>query len=1532
MRYQDNHLFQGLRQDNFPIRQKSEFLWEAHNVRLTARDGNTMLSITNERSTESLLNFSKAQYIGHSVIGNYLIVFVKEDEDYIYRVNLDELNKNTNLPPTILYKGNLNFNKEFPIQAISDYESKLVQKVYWTDGLNPPRLINVVKPELRYTNPSEHYDINKGYSDIYKDAPFNFIQELTLEEEVSIVKTLGAGLFPAGTVQYVCTYYNKYQQETNPFYVSELLYTSHQDRAGSPDEKVHNSFNIEIKKPDTKFDFLRIYSIVRTSLDSTPTCKRIVDIDLSKVTKEDTISYLDNNLSGDIIDPQSLLYKGGNNIIADTILAKDNTLFFGNIKYDRPSLSNFTINNAPLTDHYINDKTDNIIGGAYRKVLLPTDAENRWNNQLNLGNTSTFKYGQTYRFGLQFQYKTGEWSEPIYINDFKNPNKASIVKEDDKTYLKLPTMLHKVCPLMCDILIEQGFKKVRPLIVLPSVNDYDILCQGIINPTVFNIQSRNNNAPFVQASWNIRPFNGRHMTEGPIQGLQVAEFRHLFPVKDEIQNTVFCLDSFDTEDITEPFYPTLEDVYHEKNKDNKKDIRGDEFKTPFFVDQSILTLNSPDIEFNDAIINNINGDYTINLVGFGGISQNVFSSKIETSSPTAGADSEGVKETTLISNNGEHNNNYYLGYNDLILDDVDDNKVVPLNYYNDVNWCVYTWHRQGSLNNDINRQDDTTRTGVLKKKVFAQYKYIDTIIPLETPIELSKDKISQIQLFNSNEVSLLKIPKDKESDIYLNYYGNVDTLLSSNIPYSSFFETNAKAVMQIPTNGDYVNFALALTDGTRGTFKVVGDYSSSFITLEGIVVSHKSKLVNFYNVPLKLQNSDTDKYIHVTLQAKYEGDSDAAIDSVLTVTSLTVLPSSEIELSTSTGTIFGNNPKITMKESKDIITSIAYSRQQVGNKESGKGLKHPKEPVRMKYKSTPHLVFALQHDTFERKLTEEEKKEGVSPFLDYRWPLPTLVDYSIPANIIDKQNWIEGDIKAKELELKSIIGGTSIPATLYIAEVCNNINKDKQFGGTSPEALQDNMWIPAGKAVPLVKDKATVIEWLWGDTWYQRFDCLKTYPFTQEDINQVVEIVSFMCESRVNLDGRYDRNRGLLDNTNVSPINFNKINTVYSQKNNFFTYRIFDKDYYKVTQFPNQILWSTVKNPDSEIDAYTNLTLASSLNLDGTKGKVTSINSINDIIITFQEKATSRILFNSRVQIQTSDGVPIEIANSQKVEGTRYISDTIGCQDKFSAVTSPLGVYFIDSNSDSIYIVADSIINLGNKLGNMYWARNNHSDSTWKPFNTDYNNGIRLYYNPKFNEIYFNPGLDNNSNRNTLCYSEEIGQFTSTFDYNGAAMFNYNADLYSLALDSVGNLTLWKHESGNGYNSLFGTTRPFYISFISNDTPMESKIFDTVELRSDLFKDNVLSNNNSHLNQIEKPFNYIQVTNEYQDTGVVELTSSRMRKKLRTWRISIPRNKDSRHRIVNNWAKITLGRDNKDGRVIGNDLTILHDLDVNYTI
>ena len=161
------------------------------------------------------------------------------------------------------------------------------------------------------------------------------MRTINLKESVTIVRdTVDNVSFAPGVVQYAFTYFNKYGQESNIFYTSPWHYISFNNRGASPEDNVSNSFNIEISNVDNKFDYLRIYSIHRTSINSTPTVRIVADL----APNGNKVTYTDNGLSGDSIDPTILLYVGGEEAVFGTMTQKDNTLFLGNINVKRKVL------------------------------------------------------------------------------------------------------------------------------------------------------------------------------------------------------------------------------------------------------------------------------------------------------------------------------------------------------------------------------------------------------------------------------------------------------------------------------------------------------------------------------------------------------------------------------------------------------------------------------------------------------------------------------------------------------------------------------------------------------------------------------------------------------------------------------------------------------------------------------------------------------------------------------------------------------------------------------------------------------------------------------------------------------------------------------------------------------------------------------------------------------------------------------------------------------------------------------------------
>ena len=473
----------------------------------------------------------------------------------------------------------------------------------------------------------------------------------------------------------------------------------------------------------------------------------------------------------------------------------------------------------------------------------------------------------------------------------------------------------------------------------------------------------------------------------------------------------------------------------------------------------------------------------------------------------------------------------------------------------------------------------------------------------------------------------------------------------------------------------------------------------------------------------------------------------------------------------------------------------------------------------------------------------------------------------------------------------------------YLADLCvkdPDVSPYEAYNG-SKDIIAQYSFIPAGSTVKLSEGNVT-LRGIRGDTYYQRWDCLKTFPYSTDDKNQYIDITSFFIESRINLDGRYDKQRGLKYNLGVLNTNFNLINKSYTQRNNFFSYRQIEDE--GVNNFPNQITISKTKVLGEDIDSWTNITLASVFDLDGDKGKLNAIRKINNDLYCFQDSGISRLLYNSRVQINTSDGVPIEIANSSKLQDKQYLSDSIGCQNKWAIKSTPSGIYFVNTYNSELYRINDKGITpiSQNKFKNYFTQL---SSNVWSPSLWNYNNAkdfidsIKLEYDSTTSDLYI-------INKDTaLAYNELLGEFTSFYDY-GSVLYWINLEDKSLQIYNDGIYEAYKGDYGTFKGEINSSA---VIEFIANGDFDSDKIFETVELTtSDIAKIN-------NWKADYYPFDTLEVSNEYQ-RGKNEASSTTVKKKFRTWRWQIPRNSKkneediitNRDRIRNMWAKIRLNK------------------------
>lgn len=1539
---QSKHLFQGMNRDLSDDKQKGIFYIDAHNIRITAREDTTLLSVTNEKGNKALHNQENyGSYVGHAVLNNYLVLFtILNDKSYIWRLTIDN---STVTEATVLYSGNLGFDSKHTIETLVDYETEEIQKVYWTDGINQPRMINIVSNNIRDN----------------VDTQFDFVPEVFTgvddNLEVKVDKLLdNEGIFAAGTIQYFISYYSKFGQETNIVWQSPLLYISPKDRGGNVSETIANSFRLTIKNPSSNFDYIRVYSIQHTGQDTDLIGKKVIDLKVPSATNE--VVYIDRGIEGESVNPVDLFYKGGIPTAIGTMSAKDQVLFLGNI----------TLNNNQKVSDEIKEAVKNIPIIYRREPAYELDDPSgklySYENQLNETKQSTlvdyysslievnhtiksFKYLETYRFGLQFQDKWGRWTEPCWIEDVQNDKSPLIYKfESDgelKPYVYLPIagLTGSFDNDLLDMLEAEGYVKVRPLVVLPNEAERECVAQGVLCPTVYNLGDRKTNSPYAQPSWFFRPYEGTYKCEdsgshnsNDSKGMALP-YLHNSVIQGKISRFS------EIEKAPEVQVPPCKRAYYNGEPIDNQDNN-------FFIDQSILTLNSPDIDFNNYVIDTSNYGFrivgAIDVTGFAGslilqtsTAPNDFykttdfghiaaSGRVGYGRPQIQNKAEGYLSTYIQQTNisGEgwcimgaggywYDTPYTLWFNTDYEGGSSKSAYVYPSAFR-YHFKVFPWQAAGSLNNtsdlsEINLDDyfDNTvtageysiprNTANLQKKILANLRYSSYTQYIGS---LDYD-VTDVEILNTDISDTVNITTPQGRKIY---YTNIDKLLEAPI------NTLNTMISNLPS-GLYTDYTDLIDNDV---FKQKYDWdifitdNDAFNTDAGISTETNSNSIGHVlrrNMCYGFNGSNNQV-------AKYDTESDDYGWTDLYGGAMVQGGPGETAL------------KINSKLStKCTATSITYR--------SGKHAVIALDNEGDHYSILPRIkhYFNGNEVRIVGELPNPDNKYiygvgGYNESTGYYNPNPNHQGNRAPLSKYVWEDVVRTPVQ-KTINLYSTSDfnlsdkGVILLGEIYRKEILN------KFGGNTDDALEHNVWIPAGESITLstLRDNFYELKWKEGDTYFQRYDCLKTYPYSNESMNNIVEILSFMCETRVNVAGRYDKNRGLIDNTFITNENFNLINKAYTQDDNFFSYKITD-DRFKLNKFKTQITWTKVKSAGALIDNWTNLTLQNTLDLDGDKGELVSLNRYNNDVIAFQPKGISQIKFNSNVQVATNTGEPIELANSGRVEGKRYLFENIGCQNKWSICEDEFGViFFIDNYSKSIFRLSnEGIVSLTDSKGFREWMEKVNTTDSWVPYkyNEEYrtSQAFRTFYDKTFKDVYFV------NDRECLVYSEALGQFISFMSYNFTnAMFNIGDGFYAIER------SIYKQFAGD-YNNIYGKIKDYDITFIDNQIPEMNKIFTNLEYRSDTYVEDTLKH--------DETFNTIRVWNEYQDSGEVDINTlldrpyiSDLQKKFRVWRIQLPRDRSNiLNRINNTWARIKL----KKSVVAKNEKTVLHDALVGYYI
>lgn len=1369
-----------------------------------------------------------------------------------------------------LYEGNLNFDIEHPIEGIFNLETDNTQKVYWIDGINPLRTINIV----------EEQSIKNDWTDI----SFDVNQEVqTLEKtHVTIQKTeAGNGSFPGGTVQYFITYLNSNGIESPIVYISPKYYTSKNGGdALSSEEICSNTFTIKVKNINTHFQYINLYSVI-TSGYSSREAKLVSSIKINK--NKNYTALIDNNTGGEAINLSDLLFKTNTGIVPNAIGVKQNTLFLGNYKLQQ---KNYDIEEEDRENLKLDLNRLLTIEETY--IPYPSIIENNlypynsYNKERNSNEIKHFKGGEYYRLGIIFKDAKGNTSCPVFIQDIKMDKYPIIVEDEDQevgTYVfRVPLYQEpQIAEFLKDTMDKYNYTTIVPVIVYPSINERTVLCQGVLNPAVCSYEERQNvNGNFASSSWFFRPIQLKQMnTLIASTDSSPVEFRHMFG----IASSAYTQDAkMMDEGLEYPVYGTF--------------LNEEKFSTfglplSYTVDNTILTLNSPDLELSEELDNFDFTNCKCRIVGYIPI------------------DSRRSYHTMAA--------NHALDFQDNIK-----------TYFNTDGYNKASQHIVGSKF----RLD------------LGSTHYVDSDNPLPSPGPSIYEDIN-IYPWN-NSILHKKYTEEDIEKIVENRYGSEYVVYESHPVEQGVLEYNRTSNLLISSRTRYLNHPVDFYNEDKGEARVK-DADTIIYTHNGVTTP---KLFNSKEyVPMYIPHPNDN-----AVEVLYSGNVDRIINSE-------ILDGSDdlkchIQYKSAKHLVFG------IKYSRDddyrfqvhqilptpfVISTVSNSWKQVANSVEDYALSNF-------WNQEDYVVY--EQDLY-HKTMYQSNNDGYDGY-DWGW-----FNYSKSHERTD--SWYADGIIQDAIELLDYTGNpyynyttgimSSFPRNgsfdynlkdmgiLWLGEIYKDIPEDQRFGGNTEEAFLNNKWYIAGPEIAAenLSSGLGVIEWLEGDTYFQRYDTLKTYSGSTENKNNVTEILSFFCESRVNPDSRYDNNRNKQDNTPMTPQNFNLVNPAYSLQNNFtdvISYSIIPEYISENTNFPSDIVWSLSKKTGERIDTWTKINTVSSISLNSSYGKINAIKNINDSLLVFQDKGISNILYNENVQIASTTGMPIEIANSGKVDGYRILSNQYGCVNKWSIQNTKKGLYFIDDYTKNIVFFNGQFKSLSREKGFDSWISDyidNASQAFTQTTQSKFGN-IITHYDKITDDVYFTTDTE------SLNFSEVLDEFQSFLSYNRTcALVNLKGKSYLLknTYDNYTNNYQYEiHKMYEGdYNNLLNSQCSYGIELLVNPEPTEDKIFNTIEFRADSWE------RGSQLSD-SITFNQLNVTTEYQSgTSFLDYRKgypSTLKRKFRIWRANIPRDTSystissyptSRNRIRNTWAKVGLWKFDSD-----KEKTVLHDIQVNYFV
>ena len=510
-----------------------------------------------------------------------------------------------------------------------------------------------------------------------------------------------------------------------------------------------------------------------------------------------------------------------------------------------------------------------------------------------------------------------------------------------------------------------------------------------------------------------------------------------------------------------------------------------------------------------------------------------------------------------------------------------------------------------------------------------------------------------------------------------------------------------------------------------------------------------------------------------------------------------------------------------------------------------------------------------------------------------------------------------------------------------------------QYGGYDYAARQNTVYITTHSRAYLGGASSANLKVKGGDTFISYFDYLRVSIV--DDQNSVIrkwqEVLFFPVETSINLNLRHDKSWNYLADksgvaaypalqeslafaqqqpsySNVADEDFidNELDTeqtdlylyneTYSRPDKIFSYFPKPQVVNFTSKFDTQTRYSLIKINNEILDNWSQFLTSNQNQVDSKYGGITKLINYSDELMYIQPEGYGRWSVNPRVQTTASDGEPIELGTGGVLHEYKYISTKFGTNQKFGIISSQLNMYFIDNKTFKLVKTGQGTGNISDMQGISSTLRNLVTKELLELSNPYLDNGIRVAYDRRFNEILFTL-RQSNGEYETIAFNELANTFTSFYGYQPPLYFEDAENMFS----SDDRSKVYLHHYGERGVYYDRPAEESSVTLILNDKADFTKRFDNIEYYSQIFENNI--------ELFEETVTSIRFYNDYQDTGTIPLTNRQnIRRRMRKWRLKIFRDQvDGKARMRNPYLFVTLSFDNNNNKKL-----VLHHLLTYYDI